>query len=187
MPLWTYADIGFDTGKQLWIVQFHDAKGDGAGMLAARSIAVRDGTSFQYEWADNGQLPNGQVNPRDFWHVRQRILPEHVLRVTMEDGAIAIEGIRGVEPEGEAPFPLEEGVAAIEFAYSLGTSKGFVELVDAKGKVTKKLEGRWIITENLTMNTVGTYPHIRLRAEAEDVHGLVITGTSCTIVGRRKE
>ncbi|HTT72774.1 MAG TPA: hypothetical protein VMG99_01300, partial [Thermoplasmata archaeon] len=70
MPLWVYADIGFDTGRQVWILQFHDAKGDGAGMLAGRSIAVKDGTSFQYAWADNGQLPNGERNPRDFFHVR---------------------------------------------------------------------------------------------------------------------
>ena len=97
-----------------------------------------------------------------------------------------VEGRRGLEAASEPPFPLPEDVAALQFAYSLADSKGYVELVGADDQVLKRLTGKWLMTENLTMRTTGTYPHIRLRAERGEVHGLVVTGTSCVIVGTPK-
>jgi len=189
MPLWSFADVGFDTGRLFWVFQFSDAHGDGSGNLPAHAIELRDATTFQYWWADQGRFPDGSPNPNvrsPMFHVRQRILREYVENWSMDGETLVVQCKRGIEPDHEAPFPLPAGVVAVEMAYHLGTSKGFVELVDKDGKAQLLLDDRWVITENLTMHTVGTYPRIRLRAAAEDVHGLVITGTTCTVVGRRK-
>jgi len=184
MAGWAYADIGFDTGRQVWTVQLIDAKNRGAGNLVAKSIELRNVTSFQAAWPDDNL-----ESPRNFWHVRQRILSESVSRIETGDkvdgDTITIHGVRGLEPSSsEAPFPLPDGTQGVEMAYSLRDSKGFVLFVGGDGKAVKEVRGRWLMTENLTMRTVGAYPGIRLRAEAADVHGLVVTGTACVVVGR---
>jgi hypothetical protein len=187
MALWEYADVGFDTGRKLWVLQFNDAKGNGAGNMPGRAIELRDITSFQAAWPDNGVLPDGSYNPTNFWHIRQRILAEHVASVYLEGERVVVQGVRGQEADGEAPYVPGEDVDAVQFAYSRSTSKGLVELVRADGSIKEeRLQGRWIFTENLTMRTVGEFPNIRLRAQRDSLAGLVLTGTTCTIVGRKK-
>ena len=178
-PGWAYADLGFNTGHGLWMLEFHDAKGRFIHLMTVREVILRHGTTFQYGWPDESE------NPRRFWHVRQRILVGNVERLWFDGGdRVEIDFVRGIEPASEPPTPLPEGVVAIEMAYSLKDSKGFIELVGPDGKVLKELKDRWLITENLTQRTTGIYPNIRLRSEAKDVHGLVVTATTCVVVGR---
>ena len=186
MANWVYVDLGFNTGTQMWMLEFHDAKGAGAGYLQARSIELRGGTTFQYGWPDNGQLPNGELNARNFWHVRQRILAEHVRGISVGmDDALVLDFKPGKAPTSEPPETLPEEVAAVEMAYSLADGKGFIDLVNADRSVVRTLKGRWIATENLNQRTVGNYPHIRLHSDRDEVHGFITTGTVCVIVGKQ--
>lgn len=181
----SHVDVGFATDREAWMLEFHDGKGAQAGLLLGREITLKNCSSLQVSWRDPGQLPNGQFNPTDFWHVRARILYEFVDRIELDrTGVLLVECRRATEPPVEQPAPFPEGAVALEMAYSLSSSKGFVDVVDEHRKVLSTLKGRWLMTENLNMRTIGTYPGIRFRAEAKDVLGMVITGTTCTVVGR---
>jgi hypothetical protein len=154
-------------------------------------VELREGTTCQYAWVDNGRFPDGSPNPnvRDpLYHVRAAVRPENVLRVSKDaEDNILVEFRRGKEPTSEPPLPLPPDVAFVDTAYSLDTGLGFVEYVDAGGQLLRKLPNRIVLTENLTQRTVGSYPRIRLRSARDEVGGLVISGTACVIVGTPRD
>jgi hypothetical protein len=182
MANWTYMDLGFDTVKLMWILQLHNSKGEGISQMMGKQIELRNTTTFQYEWPDNNL-----ESKKDFWHIRQRTLSENVSKITMDSNDnIIVEGISKKEAISEQPIVIDDGAVALHMAYSLVNSKGFIELIDTDGKVIKTLKDKWLITENLTQKTIGTYPYIRLRSEKEDVYGMIVTGTTCVILGKSK-
>lgn len=164
----------------MWFLELRDGKGRPAGMIGGKSVELHDGTTFQAEWPDENV-----DNPKHFYHVRERFRSSDVRSIGIdEEDRVMVDFRRGKEPTSEPPTPLDEGTAQLDLAFSLATGQGFVEQLDFEGRVVKRLAEKRIITENLTQRTAGKFPQIRMRSEAHDVAGLVITGTSCIIVGR---
>jgi hypothetical protein len=191
MPTWARGQLGFNTQRELWFVDYFDRKGQSAGFNMARHVDIRHGTTYHAAWPDNGLNPDGSPDPnrRDFYHIREEFRAELVKRVAIEDSTIVVEFVRGKMPDelSEPPTPLHDDAVAVQMAYSTADGRGFVEEVDRNGLVLRRLDQKWLMTENLTQATVGSWQPdraIRLRTERADFLGYVITGTTCVIVGK---
>ena len=167
---WLWADVGFDTTKKLWFLNLLNNKGTTQTYIA-RNIILKNGNGVQYQWADNRG---------DFWHIRERIYAADVRSITYDkDGNLVVDSI-----DIEAPDELiPDNYAYLTYAYSLKTSRGFVEFFDKDGKLLRRINERWIIVEGLDRKTTGEYPRIRLRVERADVKKIVVTRTAAIITG----
>jgi hypothetical protein len=164
-------DLGFDTAKKLWFVDLHDYKGS-VKMFLARDIVLKDGPGIQYEWPDKG--------PREFWHVRERFYANEVRSIGYdESGTLVVEFVKVEALDEEVP----PSYSYLIYAYSLRTSRGFVEFYDSNNKLLKAIREKWILVEDLTRKTVGEYPAIRLRVEREDIRKIVITKSAIVLRG----
>lgn len=177
---WEFADLGFDTGKKLWFVQFYNGANENVGTYFARTVNITRGRAVQYQWKD----AKGAV----FWHVRERFYAAEIERMAMDPtgGVITIvfKEEHGDGAEGEIPANF----AYLLYAYHL-TSKetggrapmGFVEFFDAGGASLGRVDNRWIIIEGVDRKTTGEYPMVRIRIEGGDVGRITVTQTAIVI------
>jgi hypothetical protein len=103
---WEFADLGFDTEKKLWFIQFYNAKNVNVGTYFARTVDITRGRAAQYQWKD----ARGAV----FWHVRERFYATEIERTAMDPtgGSITVV-FKGEETDGA------EGQVPADFAYLL--------------------------------------------------------------------
>jgi len=168
---WSWADVGFDTAKKLWFVRLNNHKGM-VQIFIAKSIILKNGYAVQYQWPDEG--------PREGWHVRERIYATEVKSIEYDsNGNLIVDSVRIEALDEETP----QNFSYLCYAYSLKTSRGFVEFYDATNKLLKKINEKWIIVENLNRKTIGEFPHIRLRVERENIKKILITKSAVIIEG----
>ena len=168
---WLWADVGFDTAKKLWFVNLFNFGGLTQSFVA-RNIIMRNGYGAQYQWSDQG--PNG------IWHVRERIFAGDVKTIEYDEkGSLVIDSVRVESVEDQIP----DDYAYLTYAYSLKTSRGFVEFYNANNKPAWRINEKWIIVEDLNRKTIGEYPHIRIRVEKTDIRKITVTKTAIIIQG----
>ena len=168
---WLWANVGFDTIKKLWFVDLHNHGGT-LQTYIAKNVILKDGYGVQYQWQNRGQ--------HAFWHVRERIFASDVRSIGYDDrGNLVVESIRVESLDEEIP----EDYAYLCYAFSLRTSRGFVEFYDCNSKLIKKINEKWIVVEDLTRKTIGEYPNIRFRVEREDVKKIIMTKTALILMG----
>ena len=168
---WIWANLGFNTSKKLWFLELYNHKGLVESYFA-NNVVLRNGYGVQYQWADQ--------KGREFWHVRERIYSEDVISISPEPNETLV--ITFAKPK----VPVEHvpaNYAYVAYAYSLKTSRGFIEFYDSTNNVVGKIQNRWIIVENLTHKTMGEYPNIRLRVEREAIQEIIITSTTIILRG----
>jgi hypothetical protein len=180
---WEFADLGFDTGKKLWFLQFYNGKNENVGTYFANSVSLTGGRAAQYEWKDSQGGP--------FWHVRERFFAAEIEKFSIDPagGTIKLNFRDEQGKEGDTSAPAE--FAYLIYAYHL-TSKdggrapmGFVEFYDPKGGLIQRVDNRWILIEGLDRRTSGEFPQIRLRVEGDDVGHVIVTSTAIIIQGKR--
>jgi hypothetical protein len=162
MVSWMFANVGFDTGRRLWMIEFYGPQGQWLGTTHAIAVEIVGGRAKQFEWHDE----QGQ-----FWHVRERIYPEGLVQIEQEpttDPLLRPGRIKLMYERLPSSDYQPSGWAAIEYAYDLKTSRGFVEFLDGNGTLLARLADRWIVAEDVRRTTVGEYPHIRIHVEAVD-------------------
>jgi hypothetical protein len=179
---WEFADLGFDTGKKLWFIQFYNGTNENVGTYFARSVNITRGRAAQYQWKDAKGAP--------FWHVRERFYATEVEKLAMDP----MGGAMTLVFKGEEA-PLEEEKVPSEFAYLLYayhlTSKekgrapmGFVDFYGSDGSLVGRVENRWIIIEGVDRKTFGEYPGVRIRIDRNDIGVVTMTRTAIIIEGK---
>ncbi len=157
--------------SKLWFLELYNYLGL-IETFQAKEIALKGGSGIQYQWPEKGSKP--------MWHVRERIFSQEVSKIEYDPtGTLVVEfainhGAREAVPEN---------FDSITYAYSLITSRGFVEFRDKEGAVIKKITDRWIAVEGLARRTMGEYPNIRITAKREDISSIVLTNTWVVIQG----
>lgn len=177
---WEFADLGFDTGKKLWFIQFYDETNKSVGSYFAKNVTISRGSAFQYEWKDNQGRP--------FWHVRERFFASEVQGFTITpSGSVNVEFKPGSETDVGA---VPEDFAYLTYAYHLSNKEagqrapmGFVEFFNANGDLLRRINNRWIIIEDVGRKTTGDYPKIRLRIDRKDIENVIATRTTIIIQG----
>ncbi len=180
---WEFADLGFDTGKKLWFVQFYNAGNENVGTYFARTVVISKGWAAQYQWKDSkGGL---------FWHVRERFYASEIDRLSMDPsgGALTIAFKEDGADEPEVSIPTD--FAYLLYAYHL-TSKdlgrapmGFVEFFSPDGSPLGRVENRWIIIEGVERRTSGEYPGVRIRVDKKDIGAITVSDTAIIVKGKR--
>ena len=175
---WEFADLGFDTGKKLWFVQFYNGVNENVGTYFARSVDITKGRAAQYQWKDAKGAP--------FWHVRERFYATEIERLSIDPagGAITLVfkgGGDATRPEGSVP---PDYFAYLLYAYHL-TSKetsgrapmGFVEFYGSER--LRRRAGREPLDnyEGVSRKTVGDYPGVRIRVDREDIGSVTLSST----------
>jgi hypothetical protein len=181
---WEFADLGFDTGKKLWFIQFYDEANKSVGSYFARNITISKGSAAQYQWKDT----QGRV----FWHVRERFFAREVEGFMISpSGNVTITFKAGADTDAGA---VPEEFAYLTYAYHLSNKEeserapmGFVEFFNAKGDLLRRVENRWIIIEDASRKTTGEYPKIRLRMERKDVKNIIVTRSAIILQGSQSE
>jgi len=177
---WEFADVGFDTGKKLWFIQFSDEKNQSVGSYFARNITLTRGTAIQYQWKD--------TQGRAFWHVRERFFADEVEGFTIEpSGNISVVF---KSAHGPGPTKIPEDYSYILYAYHLSSKEenakpptGFLEFFNSKGEVVHRVHNKWIIIEDVRRKTSGEYPKLRLKIEKKDVKNIIVTKSTIIIQG----
>ncbi len=177
---WEFADLGFDTGKKLWFVQFYDETNKSVGSYFARTITINKGSAAQYQWKD--------TQGRPFWHVRERFFADDVEGFSVDpSGNVAVTFKDAPQREAGA---VPEDFAYLTYAYHLSNKEdnqrapmGFVEFYSSGGDLLGRINNRWIIVEDVGRKTTGEYPKIRLRMERKDVKNIVVTKTAIILQG----
>jgi hypothetical protein len=177
MAVWRIADLGFDTQRLRWFVSFLDGKFRPSGSIPAETVTLQHGTTYQREWLDDSE------NPNEFFHIRSSFAYEQVHGMTYNGSLVVDFKPVPVGSDAAVPTPLQEGIEAMQIGYSRKNGLGFVELLAADGEVKLVLKDRRLSTVNLSQRTVGDFPNIRLQSERAEVAGLVITPTTCVVVG----
>jgi hypothetical protein len=167
---WEWGDIGFDTKRKLWFAALFNETGK-VEWHYAKNIVLDHISSIQYQWPHPG---------KNSWHVRERIFAENVKQIDYDEkGNLVIKFL--------PIFVHKESVPAnysyISYAFSLHTSKGFIDFYDENHKLVTTLSNKWIIVEDLKRRTIGEFPNIRLRVEKKDVKEIIITQTTAIIIG----
>ena len=181
---WEYADLGFDTGKKLWFIQFYDETNKSVGSYFARNITITKGSAAQYEWKD--------TQGRAFWHVRERFFAREVEGFMISPtGSVTVVFKAGAETDAGA---IPEDFAYLTYAYHLSSKDeherapmGFVEFFSAKGDLLRRVDNRWIVIEDASRKTTGEYPKIRLRMERKDVKNIIVTRSTIILQGSLTE
>jgi hypothetical protein len=180
---WEFADLGFDTEKKLWFIQFYNAINENVGTYFARSVHIERGRAAQYQWKDSRGAP--------FWHVRERLYATEVERLSIDPAGGAITLIFKHEEGGETEKGVPEDFAYLLYAYHLTSNDngrapmGFVEFYDAEGALVGRVDNRWMIIEGVNRRTVGDYPALRIRVERPDISGMTVTQTAVVLQGRQ--
>lgn len=177
---WEFADLGFDTEKKLWFVQFYNAKNVNVGTYFARTVDITRGRAAQYQWKDARGAP--------FWHVRERFYATEIEKMAMDPAGGVITVVFKEEETDGAEGKIPASFAYLLYAYHL-TSKetgerapmGFVEFYDANGSSLGRVDNRWIIIEGVNRRTTGEYPGVRIRIEGNDVGRITVTQTAIII------
>lgn len=177
---WEFADLGFDTGKKLWFIQFYDETNRSVGSYFAKSINITKGSAAQYEWKDS--------QGRAFWHVRERFFAKDVEGFTVSpSGSISIAFKTGTAGN---PGAVPEDFAYITYAYHLSNKDenakapmGFVEFYNGAGDLVRRIDNRWIVVEDASRRTTGEYPKIRLRMERKDIANIIVTRSVVVLQG----
>ncbi|MDG6926067.1 MAG: hypothetical protein JRN09_05895 [Nitrososphaerota archaeon] len=180
MQFWEFADLGFDTGKKLWFIQFYDETNKGVGSYFANTITMTRGSAAQYQWKD--------TQGRAFWHVRERFFASEVEGFSVDpSGSITVTF--KPTPDAEAAA-VPQDFAYLTYAYHLAKKEenqkapmGFVEFYSSNGDLLRRINNRWIIIEDVGRKTTGEYPKIRLRMERKDVKNIVVTRTAIILQG----
>jgi hypothetical protein len=180
---WEFADLGFDTGKKLWFVQFVSGTNQNVGSYYAKSITLNRGRAIQYQWKDSQGRP--------FWHVRERFFADDIESLDVDlAGAVTIS----FKPEaGQEDLQAPEEFAYLQYAYHLTNRDGeraptgFVEFFNPEGEVIHRFNNRWIIVEDAARRTVGEFPNIRIRVERRDIGDILVTRSAIIISGRSSE
>ena len=181
---WEFADLGFDTAKKAWFIQFVSETNQNVGSYLAPSITMTGGDAIQYEWKDNKE--------KVLWHVRERFFSEEFDGFVVDPaGAMTVNFKDETDQNEDLHTPKE--YAYIEYAYHL-TSKdgdkaptGFVEFFNEKGEVIRRFNNRWIIVEKVFRKTAGEFPRIRLMAKKSDISEVIVSRTAIIISGRPLE
>jgi hypothetical protein len=183
--VWEFGDIGFDTEKKLWFVQFYNDANQNVGTHMGKRVVIKHGRAAQYEWKD------GQG--RAFWHVRERFFADEIESISLDAGAEVLTVVFRENPERNDEVSIPEESAYILYAFHLSSKEmakgnkpplGFLEFYTANDKLVKRLNNRWILIEDLDRRSVGEYPSIRLRIDKEDVHRIITTRTSVVVQGK---
>jgi len=178
---WEFADLGFDTGKNLWFIQFYNGTNENVGTYFAKSLSLDGGRAAQYQWKD------AQGGP--FWHVRERFFATEIEKFSVDPAGGTIKlNFRYEGAEDDKTIPSE--FAYILYAFHLSSKDGgrapmgFVEFYDSRGGLIRRVDNRWIIIEGLHRKTSGEFPEIRLRVEGKDVGEITVTRTAIVIQGK---
>jgi hypothetical protein len=168
---WEFANLGFNTMSKLWFFEIHNFMGL-IETFQAKAVLLKGGAGIQYQWPEKGG--------KQMWHVRERIFSQDVNKVEYDqNGTLVVE----FKPRPKVDEEIPEDFESITYAYSLQTSRGFVEFRDKNDVVIKKISEKWIAVENLPRMTTGEYPNIRLMAKRADIVNVVVTNTCIVIVG----
>jgi hypothetical protein len=182
---WEFADLGFDTAKKLWFIQFYNETNENVGTYFANDVTLDRGKGVQYQWKD--------AQGRPFWHVRERFFASDIASFSIDPagGKITLTFGREDDKEDRAGVPPE--FSYLLYAYHLSSKDGgrapmgFIEFYDPSGALLRRLENRWIIIEGLRRKTVGEFPKIRMRAESRDVGTILVTQTAVVVQGKAAE
>ncbi|HUY86065.1 MAG TPA: hypothetical protein VMU77_03040 [Acidimicrobiales bacterium] len=179
---WEFADLGFDTEKKLWFIQFYSGTNENVGTYFARSLSLAGGRAAQYQWKD------AQGGP--FWHVRERFFATEIEKFSIDPAGgtikLSFRNEAGAEDDMTAPSEF----AYILYAFHLSSKDGgrapmgFVEFYDSSGGLIQRINNRWIIIEGVFRTTSGEFPEIRLRAEDKDIGAITVTRTAIVIQGK---
>lgn len=180
---WEFADLGFDTGKKLWFVQFYNAGNENVGTYFARTVVISKGWAAQYQWKDSKGGP--------FWHVRERFYASEIERLSMDPGGGTLTIVFKEDEADEPEVSIPTDFAYLLYAYHL-TSKevgrapmGFVEFFAPDGSLLGRVENRWIIIEGVERRTSGEYPGVRIRVDRKDIGAITVSGTALIVKGKR--
>jgi hypothetical protein len=180
---WEFADLGFDTGKKLWFVQFYNAGNENVGTYFARTVVISKGWAAQYQWKDAKGGP--------FWHVRERFYASEIERLSMDPGGGTLTIVFKEDGADEPQVTVPTDFAYLLYAYHL-TSKdagrapmGFVEFFGPDGSSLGRVDNRWIIIEGVERRTSGDYPSVRIRVERKDIGTITVSGTTIIVKGMR--
>ena len=185
--LWEYADLGFDTEKKLWFVQFFNDSGQNTGAYMAKTVFFKSGDAIQYQWKDSKGRP--------FWHVRERFFPDEIEKIDIDtkghDLTIIFKQRRGSASAEVVPKDYAYILYAFHLANKEGSAEnrpptGFVEFYGTDGRLISRFNNRWIAIEGANRKTVGDFPKIRVRVERNDVGNIILTDTVAIIQGRPK-
>jgi len=179
---WEFADLGFDTGKKLWFIQFYNAANVNVGTYFARTVNITRGRAAQYQWKD----AKGAI----FWHVRERFYATEIEKLAIDPANAVITIVFKAEETDGAERMVPVGFAYLLYAYHL-TSKetgrapmGFIDFYDASGSVVGRVDNRWIIIEGVDRKTTGEYPTVRIRIDGNDVGKIMVSQTAVVIQGK---
>ena len=183
MQDWLYANIGFDTGRKLWMVEFFD---EGANwppkyVMYGSGVTVKGGEAKQFEWHEVGA---------QFWHVRERIFAKDVESIEKTasksgsflgaEGTIVIQYRERTKDGAGIPDAWDY----VDYAFDVGgDARGFAGFFDKDGKPVGVVKDRWILVEGVSRISVGEYPNIRLRLLRGEVTRTVLTDSVLVFCG----
>ena len=150
---WEFADLGFDTGKKLWFIQFYNGTNENVGTYFAKSLSLDGGRASQYQWKD------AQGGP--FWHVRERFFATEIEKFSIDPAGGTIKLNFRNEEGGEDDKTAPTEFAYILYAFHLSSKDGgrapmgFVEFYDSRGGLIQRIDNPWIIIEGLHRKTSG--------------------------------
>ena len=182
---WEFADLGFDTGKKLWFLQFYNGTNENVGTYFAKNLSLTGGRAAQYQWKD------GQGGP--FWHVRERFFATEIEKFSIDPAGGSIKLNFRKEEAGEIDEAPPAEFSYLLYAFHLSSKDGgrapmgFVEFYDARGGLIRRIDNRWIIIEGLDRKTSGDFPEIRLRVEGDGVGRITVTRTAIILQGKSTE
>jgi hypothetical protein len=174
---WEFADLGYDTDKLNWFLNFFNLANKLCGTFEARKIIMNKGTGAQYVWKD----ASGR------WHIRERFYRAGFdsLRVR-NDGEVTLNFENCNESLAE-DRELLDSFSVLRYAYHVFRKGediapfGFMELCNQDGKVLSMINNKWILVENVRRETCGDFPHIRIQVRREDLKKITLT-QSCIII-----
>jgi hypothetical protein len=160
---WVWADIGYHPRRKIWFVDLHNEQGS-VQIFYANSIIIDRVPSIQYQWSETGRI---------FWHVRD---------IEFDDeGNLVVHSLSIMMQKEKIP----SSYSYLAYAFSLQTSKGFVEFYDKNNELLTTLTHKWIVIEDLERRTIGKYPNIRITAKKTDIKEIIATKSTIIIIGNR--
>lgn len=186
IKFWEYAEIGYDTEKKAWFVQFFNDAGQSSAFHIVRNIFIESGNAIQYQWKD--------AEGRPLWHIRERFFPDEIEDIDIDVKTHDMT-IRFKEDPDIVQETVKEEFAYLLYAYHLANIEGrsenrapmgFLELYDSNGARIRRFNNRWIVVEGARRRTVGEFPAIRIRIDRKDVGKIIVTNTVLIVQGHGK-
>jgi hypothetical protein len=170
-PSWNWASVGFDVTRKHWFIHLFN-QGAVVKTFNARNLILIHGCGIQYQWINTG--------PNVSWHVRERLFAADVKSIRYEEsGDLVLESARKEASDPSIP----EDYSYLCYAFSLNTSRGFVEFYDERDALLHRIAEKWLVTEDLTRRTVGSYPGVRFRVERKDIKNIFVSKTTVILIG----